>query len=184
MKTAEDRLLTAEDLYDLPDDDQRQELVEGRVVSEPPDGAPHGFSVIRLGGHLERFASKAKAGAVFTNVGFILARDPDTVRGPDVAFVGKERLGPSGVTGWYISGAPDLAVEVLSPSNRTGEIRGKVAEYLEAGAKLVWVIDPASRSATTYRHLLKPLRLGPDDALDGEDVLPGFRLLLADLFEE
>jgi Uma2 family endonuclease len=184
MKAIGERLLTAEDLYELPGTEERQELIEGRVVSEPPDGTLHGFSVARLCAVLDRHASNTRSAAVVTNVGFILARDPDTVRAPDVAVIRRERFEGCGVTRGYFPGAPDLAIEVLSPSNRPGEIRGKVAEYLEAGAKLVWVIDPESGTATTYRHLLKPGFLAADGSLDGEDVLPGLTLPLAELFSD
>jgi Uma2 family endonuclease len=111
-----------------------------------------------------------------------LARDPDTVRGPDLSFVSRERLSNFDDTRFF-SGAPDLAVEILSPSNRRGAIHAKVADYLAAGARLVWVIDPKRKSVTTYRTLLAPRRLELHEALHGEDVLPGMTIPLESIFE-
>ena len=117
-------------------------------------------------------------GEVFGQTGYVLARDPDTIRGPDLSFLVRERL-----VGFddsrFFEGAPDLAVEILSPSNRPGEVRAKVAEYLAAGARLVWVLDPERRVVTIYRELLRPRQVGADAVLDGEDVVPGFEIAVA-----
>jgi Uma2 family endonuclease len=111
-----------------------------------------------------------------------LARDPDTIRGPDLSFVSRERLKGFDDARLF-SGAPDLAVEILSPSNRRGEMHARVADYLAAGARLVWVIDPKRRSVTVYRTLLAPRRLESHESLDGEDVLPGLLIPLEAIFE-
>ena len=112
-----------------------------------PVGGSHGHTVIKLGGRMDAFVTPRRLGKVFTELGFILARDPDTVRAPDIAFVSAERLGPVIPVG-YIEGAQDLAVEVLSPDDRMSEIQEKVREYLSAGARLVWVVDPQNRAVT------------------------------------
>jgi Uma2 family endonuclease len=105
--------------------------------------------------------------------GFQLATDPDTVRAPDVAFVARDRLPLSGTTG-YPALAPDLAVEVLSPGDRPGEVLTKVADWLSAGTRLVWVVDPERRMARVYRRDGSESILAVDGVLEGEDVLPGF----------
>jgi Uma2 family endonuclease len=175
--------MTADVLYEIPDDGFRYELVEGFLVSEPLPGTVHGFVSIQLGQLIASHAKAHRLGIAVAGAGFLLARDPDTVRGPDVAFISRERLDPVGFTVRFFPGAPDLAIEVLSPSNRPGEIHGKVADYLAAGARLVWVVDPQRRRVTVYRSLLAPRTLGEEDALDGEDVLPGFSVRAGDLFE-
>ena len=177
--------LTVDDLYNLPDDDLKHELAAGFLLSEPAPGARHGYSAVRmcmlLGAHVEQRG----LGVVLGNdTGFILARSPDTVRGPDVSFVARARLGRGKLPVGPFPGAPDLAVEILSPSNTPADIRGKVADYLTAGTQLVWVVDPASRTVTTYRSLLAQRLLPETATLDGEDVVPGFSIVVAELFED
>ena len=104
------------------------------------------------------------------------------MRGPDLSFVTRERLLGFDATRFF-EGAPDLAIEILSPSNRPYQVRAKVADYLAAGCRLVWVVDPERRSVTTYRALLAPLVLGADDTLDGDDVLPDLAIQVASIFE-
>lgn len=178
-----DALLTAEALYCLPDDGRRYELVEGRLVSEPLPSFGHGRVAVRIASLLDAHVRANGLGAVVAgDAGFVLSRSPDTVRGPDVAFVSAERSRAAD-PGRAFEGAPDLAVEVVSSSNRPGEIHAKIADYLAAGGQLVWVVDPKTRTVTTYRTLLAPRRLAADDLLEGEEVLPGFRIHVSDLFE-
>ena len=113
----------------------------------------------------------------------MLARKPDTVRGPDVAFVSRERFERNADTVKAFAGAPDLAVEVLSPSNTAAAMHAKVADYLAAGARCVWVVDPESQTVTVYTSLLWPYRLGEEETLDGDDVVPGFRVRVGEIFE-
>jgi Uma2 family endonuclease len=180
---AEIKQLKAEDLLHLSDDDQRYELVEGWLFSEPPPSHLHGLLQARVGSLLAGFARSTGAGAVYSGSGFLLAREPDTVRAPDVAFVRRDRVESVGRTGTYFPGAPDIAIEIRSPGDRPAEIRAKVADYLEAGARLVWVIDPQTERVTVYRSLLRPRIVMRDSTLDGEDVLPGFSLALPELFD-
>ena len=176
-----ERLWTVESYMRLPNDGQRHELEAGMLVAEPQPFPRHAQIQARLAGLLREFVETRGLGVVLTETGYVLSRDPDTLRGPDVSFVGRERFDASVASRSYFRGGPDLAVEILSPSNRAGEIRAKVAEYLAAGTTCVWVVDPARDRVTTYRTLLAPRRLERDDVLDGEDVLPGLSIPVAEL---
>jgi len=178
------RRLSAEDLAALPDDGSKHELQAGLLVSEPAPGARHGYCAARVCVLLGTHVHAIGLGAVFGNdTGYLLARSPDTVRGPDVSFVARERLGTTALPIGPFPGAPDLAVEVLSPSNSPAAIRGKVADYLAAGTRLVWVVEPETRTVTIYRSLLAPRTLAERETLDGEEVVPGFRVAVTELFE-
>lgn len=174
--------MTEDDLYSLPDDGTRHELQAGLLLAEPVPMHPHGRVQVRLFTILSTFVERHGVGEVFGAMGFVLARDPDTVRAPDVSFISRERLDSLGDGTRFTSGVPDLAIEIVSPSNHPGEIHGKVADYLAAGAHLVWVVDPRARIVTVYRTLLAPRRLGEEATLDGGDVIPGFAILVAKVF--
>lgn len=175
--------LTAEHLYSITDDFYRFELVAGRLrVMEPP-GFEHGDLAVTLAAGLSRHVRARGLGKVVTETGFVLRRDPDTVHGPDVAFVRAERLPAPEAVRNYFEGAPDLAAEVLSPNDRPGEAADKVRRYLAAGTGLVWVVDPKAQSVTAHAPNAIPRSLGIGDALDGGDVVPGFTLPLAELFD-
>jgi Uma2 family endonuclease len=181
-----DRPLTVDDLYALPDDGSKYELLVGTLVSEPLPGFRHGQVTARISALLVAHVDARRLGAVLAgDAGFVLGRRPDTVRGPDVAFVSRERSQRVEDRGRAFEGAPDLAVEVISPSNTAPAIHAKVADYLTAGTRLVWVVDPTPGRETiaVYRSLLTPSVLSPDDELDGEDVVPGFRVRVATLFD-
>src|SRR5262245_55343272 len=175
--------LTLEEYLRIPDDGRRHSLQAGLLIAEPQPFARHGQLQIPIGRPLAEFVDTRGLGVVLSESGFLLWRNPDTVLGPDVSFVRSERFNADEAARGYIAGAPDLAVEILSPSNRPGDIHAKVADYLAAGSKLVWVIDPKKRIVTTYRSLLAPRRIGDDGVLDGEDVLPGFRVSVAKIFD-
>ena len=115
---------------------------------------------------------------MFAETGFVLAREPDTVRAPDVAFLRPGRA----VGDAYIDGAPDLAVEVVSPGDRPGYVRERVAEWLEAGTEVVWVVDPRTQTVAVHVAVQPTRVLGAMDTLRGDPVLPGFELPLARLF--
>jgi Uma2 family endonuclease len=174
-------LYTAADLETLPDDDLRHELEAGRLLAEPLPVPRHDRVRRRLERLLDAHVTQPCLGEIFGEAGFVLARDPDTVRGPDLSFVRAERL-----IGFddshFFEGAPDLAVEVLSPSNRPYQVRAKVADYLEAGCSLVWVVDAKRSRVTTYRSILAPRVVEIGGELDGEDVLPGLRIPVASIF--
>jgi len=175
---------TVEDLYVMPDDGYRYELQAGLLISEPLPGGRHGRVTAAVAEILRAHVKKLRLGVVFAgDSGFILARKPDTVRGPDVAFVSRERFERSGDTVKAFAGAPDLAVEVLSPSNTATGMHAKVADYLAAGARRVWVVDPEVRAVTVYASLLWPHVLREGDVLEGDDVIPGFQVRVGELFE-
>jgi Uma2 family endonuclease len=172
--SAQPARLTAEELLRTPIADKRVELVRGVLVVREPAGSTHGLVAMNLGVEVAVYVKRTGAGAVYAaETGFQLATNPDTVRAPDVAFVTRDRLPPRGTTG-YPALAPDLAVEVLSPGDRPGEVLAKVADWLSAGTRLVWVVDPARRIARVYRADGSETLVTADQALDGEDVLPGF----------
>ena len=174
-------LMTADDLLRTRFPDKRTELVRGVLVVREPAGSRHGLVTMNLGAELAVYAKQTGAGGVYAaETGFKLASDPDTVRAPDIAFVTRERLPPPSTTG-YPALAPDLAVEVLSPGERPGEVLAKVADWLSAGTKLVWVVDPERRLARVYRHDGSEAIVTANSALDGEDLLPGFSCSLASI---
>ena len=173
--------MNEDDLVLLPDDGYRHELAAGILVAEPVPAHRHDRIRRRLERALEEFVERNALGEVFGEAGYLLARDPDTVRGPDLSFVAAVRLAGFDDRRFF-PGAPDLAVEILSPSNRPSDMHAKVADYLAAGTRLVWIVDPERRIVTEHRTLLAPRRLGPADALDGGGVLPGFAMQVEELF--
>jgi len=177
-------LVTAEQLYELPDDGLRYELLRGALVSEPVPGRLHGRTVARISKLLSNFVDSRRLGVVYTgDTGFVLARQPDTVRGPDVAFLSNERERETEGARPYIPGAPDIAVEVVSPSDRTREVLGKVSDYLAAGSRVVWVVNPVREEVSVFRSPFAPRILAGADLLRDEDVLPGFSVTVAEIFE-
>ncbi|HEX9895616.1 MAG TPA: Uma2 family endonuclease [Gemmatimonadales bacterium] len=173
--------LTAEQLYARPDRD-RCELVRGALrVFEPPGGR-HGAIAVRLAARLAALVEAGRLGTVLEESGYVLRRDPDTVRGPDISFIAASRLPPGVVPVGFIPDAPDLAVEILSAPDRPAEVEEKVADYLGAGTRLVWVVDPRRRRVIVHRGANVPRVLGAGDVLDGEEVVPGFRLPIEVLF--
>jgi len=177
------RVVTAEELERFPSDDRRYELVEGRVVRMSPVGYQHGRTVARVlflfGQHLEG----RNLGVVVTEVGFKLASNPDTVRAPDVAFIRQDRI-PSSDPRGFLTGPPDLAVEMLSPDDRPAEIEAKVDEYFARGVALVLVIDAGLKTVTVFRSPVSPVTLRDgDDLLDLNDVVPGFSCQVHEIFE-
>ncbi len=177
------RLISAAEYARLPDDESSwDELVRGRIVREPlpPWWGPHGpvmaQVVYLLRKHIVEQGLDLTCGV---HAGFLLEEEPDTVRGPDVWVTRPGR--PMGRSP-FSEGAPELAVEVLSPSNRPREMAEKVAQYLAAGALLVWVLNPGKRTAVVYRPGAAPRKLGADDEIAGGEVVPGFRVRVAELF--
>jgi Uma2 family endonuclease len=167
--------MTANELLTLRDDGQRHDLVRGELRVYPPPGARHGYVGVQLFVRLQAHVTAARLGMVFFEVGFVLARDPDTVRGPDVSFLSAARIPASGIPDGYFEGPPDLAVEVISPTDRLYDVEEKVDEYLAAGTPLVWVVNPKRRTVTVHAPGADPRVLGQPDTLDGGDVVPGFR---------
>jgi Uma2 family endonuclease len=173
-------ITTAEELLKAGDIG-RCELIRGELRMMIPAGDEHGRITVTLTQALANHVSARKLGVLHgAETGFILARDPDTVRAPDLAFTRAVRAQPP-VRG-FVPAAPDLAVEVLSPDDRPGYVREKVAEWLEAGALAVWVVDPAKRTVTVHESGKAPVAFGEADLVPGGDLLPGLELRVRDVF--
>jgi Uma2 family endonuclease len=175
---------TAEELFRMPDDGMRHELIRGELTTMTHAGYEHGRVAAEIGGLLGSHARRTGSGVtVAAETGFILARNPDTVRAPDAAFIAKDRAEAIGRTPKYWPEAPALAVEVISPSDTYHEVRDKALEWLAAGSKMVLVLDPSKRTATVYRGQGEAHAYSEQDTLDLNDVVPGFSVSVAELFD-
>lgn len=173
--------MTADELLHLNLPDKRTELVKGVLVVREPAGYRHGEVAMNLATTIHTFVRAHRLGTVLAaETGFKLFTNPDTVRAPDVAFIRADRV-PTPPPRGFPAMAPDLAVEVLSPDDRPGEVLQKVADWLNAGVQLVWVVDPVRRVARVYRPDGVDSQLSEHDALAGEDVLPGLSIPLAEV---
>ena len=179
------KLMTWQELAQLPDDGMRYELVRGVLLTMAPPFDDHGRLADRIGRSLERYVDDHRLGEVRrSEVGFLLTTSPDTVRAPDVAFVSNQLRESRGRFRGYFPGSPDLVVEVVSANDRYGDVDKKVREWLEHGAKLVFVVNPRRRSVGVHQPG-QPIRvLGIDDTLSGEDVVPGWSMAVRDLFDQ
>ena len=176
------KLVTAEDLLAI-DDDYRYDLIRGELFRMSPAGPSHGALTFAFGVRIGLFVTEHKLGEVFAaETGFALEHDPDTVLAPDIAFIRADRLPPGELPDSFMDVPPDLVVEVASPSQGGPSIARKVARYLDAGVPLVWVLRTRRKTISVHRSGREVIVLGIGDVLDGEDVLPGFRLPLAELF--
>ncbi|MBM2810826.1 MAG: hypothetical protein HW416_1585 [Chloroflexi bacterium] len=175
-------LLTAEEFEQHPSS-RWAELVDGVVIELMPPGGLHGIVAARISTELCNFVRPRHLGVVLVEGGFTIRRGPDTVRGPDVSFVRAERVPPTGVPRGFWAIAPDLVVEIISPSNTRPEVQTKIREHLEAGVPLVWSVDPDARTVEVVRSLHDRMLLSADDIIDGGDVIVGFSCKLSDLFE-
>ena len=183
MSTITTAPMTARELERLSLPDKHVELVRGRLVVREPPGSWHGQISARLALRVGEYVQRHALGGVFAqDTGFKIAVDPDTVRAPDLAFVARDRMGRIARRG-YAELAPDLVIEVLSPEDRPGEVLAKVGDWLDAGTRLVWVIDPERLEARIYRCDGTLALLDDDGTLEGEDVLPGFGCSLRDILE-
>jgi Uma2 family endonuclease len=183
VSTTKTKPVTADELLRMPDDGFRYELVKGELKRMPPTGDEHGGVTMELAAALHRHVKLNRLGKVYAaETGFKLESDPDTVRAPDIAFVSTERIQAAGRIQGYRSGAPDLAVEVLSPSNTKREMEEKAREYFAAGARLVWIVNPKLKTVTVYRSLSDIIMLTEKDTLDGGGVVPGFQISVAEIF--
>jgi Uma2 family endonuclease len=177
------RQATADELLRMPDDGFRYELVRGELRRMTPAGSEHGRIAMSFSWRLAQHVQENRLGAVYAaETGFVLARNPDTVRAPDVAFVNRERLEEAGETEGYWPGAPDLAVEVISPGDLYAEVEEKVFDWLNAGTKMVAVVNPRKRSVTVCKSPTDIAVLTEADVLDGGDVVPGFELVVREIF--
>ena len=179
------RPMTAEELLRLATGmGERYELVSGELKIMSPAGSRHGDIVLEIGMRLRAHVRANRLGATFgAETGFVLSRDPDTVRAPDVAFVVAARVPAGGLPDGYFPGTPDLAVEVVSRSEGAADIQRKVSEYFAAGARLVWIVYPDMRQVVVFRSARESVVLTAQDTLDGGDLLPGFACRVSELFE-
>lgn len=175
--------VTAEELRRMPDDGFRYELVEGEVRKMVPAGATHGRIAINVTVPLAQHVKENNLGAVYAaETGFQIASEPDTVRAPDAAFVRQERVDAGGDVEGYWPGAPDLAVEVVSPNDTYTAVEEKVFDWLDAGAQMVIVANPRKRSVTVYRSRTEIVVRTEGEAIDAGDVVPGWTMAVEDVF--
>ena len=179
----ETQAMTAAELAHLPADGWRYELVRGALHRMAPAGSDHGTIAMNIAGPLHQYARAHDLGTVYAaETGFLLSRNPDTVRAPDAAFVTHDRVAAVGKVSSYWPGAPDLVVEVISPGDLYTEVAEKVADWLAAGTLLVYVVDPRRQTVTIHRAPNEMQTLAAQDTLDAEPVVPGWRLPMADVF--
>jgi Uma2 family endonuclease len=177
----ENRLMTADELWLLPDNSQRRELVHGELRTVAPPGEEHAWLTANIGMLLTEHVRAQALGRVYGTLGCKLEADPDTVRAPDVAYIRQERLSSAPQPGYW-PGAPDLVVEVISPNDRYSEVDEKVDTWLAHGTRMVLVVNPRWRTLLVHRPGKPPRLLTEQDALDGEDVVPDWRLTVREVF--
>lgn len=183
MSATIERLITADDLLNIPEDGLRHFLLKGELRTMAPAGFHHGILAGQIFLNLAEFVRRNDLGVVLAaETGFKIASNPDTVRAPDVAFVCKERFEKVGPTVKFWPGAPDLAVEVLSPGDLYSEVQDKVYDWLEAGTRMVVVADPRQRRVTVYRARDDIEILTEGDSLDGGEAVPGWKLPVSAIF--
>jgi Uma2 family endonuclease len=178
------RAITADELWRMPDDGyHRYEIDRGQLLTMTPAGGLHGLIANRLSVAITSHVNEGRLGIVLSaDTGFKLESDPDTVRAPDVAFIARERIPAEGIPESFWSGAPDLAVEVMSPGDRRSEVDEKIAQYLRLGVKQVWFVEPSPRRVTIHITNRPPQILQESDTLEGGELLHGFRYSLSKLF--
>ena len=175
--------MSAEELLQMPDDGFRYELIEGELRRMSPAGDEHGRVGMELAIPLGFHIKKNSLGKLYlAETGFLIKSKPDTVRAPNIAFVRMERIRKEPKVKSYRHGAPDLAVEVVSPGDTVNEVDQKVTEWLEAGASMVWVINPKPKTITVYRSLTDIITLTEKHTLEGGEVVPGFQIPVAEIF--
>ena len=175
--------MTAEELLRLPHDGHRYELIEGELKVMTPASPRHGRIANMATFLLTRHVRQHDLGVVYAaETGFKLREDPDTVRAADAAFVAKARIPPEGEPEGCWAIAPDLVVDVVSTSDSAPAVQSKVADWLAAGCRIVWVVYPDTKTVTEYRSWQKAQVLTADQSLEGSDVLPGFVCPVRELF--
>lgn len=182
MSAVAQQLLTAIDYWHLPENRMQRALVRGEVVETVPPGGRHGVIAAIVCGLLRLWARGGPRGAVGVESGFVLGRNPDTVRAPDVFYVRPERIPPGGIPDAFWELAPDLAVEIVSPSETAEEVREKVGDYLAAGTPVVWVIYPRAQEVVVHSPDGLARTFGIRDTLGAPEVLPGFSCPVGELF--
>jgi len=185
MTTHAQRLVTAEELLAMQDEDCHTELVDGEVLRMAPAGGEHGEVTHNVGLLLGMHVRSHRLGRmVGAETGFLLGRNPDLVRAPDAAFIAQRRVPSGGLPKAYIPFAPDLAVEVISPNDTAEHVQRKAQDWLAAGTRLLWQVYPGLKRAVVHAPGQPTRTLGPEDVLDGGDVVPGFSCRVSDLLPE
>jgi Uma2 family endonuclease len=180
----QEKLYTADEFWEKYSSSKRIELMQGVPTEMTPAGTAHGAISMWFGHLILVYVEAHDLGLVTAaETGFVLSEDPDTVRAPDIGFIAKDRL-TRPTTERYFPGAPDLAVEVVSPNDKAAEIHGKVIDFLNAGTRLVWVVYPDSKTVMTYKQGAEAHIHDANSTLDGSDVLPGFSLPVRDIFSK
>jgi Uma2 family endonuclease len=177
------RKMTIEEFEQLPDDGSRYELVDGELERMPPTGEVHGDVNRQFLWLLESYVRPRGIEKLFVETSFVLSSDRPTVRQPDIAFVQAERLPDDRDRDRSVQVVPDLVIEIVSPSDRGSAVVAKAHEYLHYGVRVVWVVDPPSRSITIFRIDGSVEVLKQGDSIDGEDIIPGFRATIRDIFQ-
>ena len=178
-------LTTVDDMTNLPEGPDRYDLIEGELFRMSPAADRHGEIALTIGSLLRNIVVSSRLGTVYgAETGFVLRRAPDTVLAPDASFVATGRRPPTDQRHRFSAVAPDLVVEVVSPSDRHRYVSAKVAAYLDAGVRLIWVVEPRTRTVTIHMPGLPERVVGEGQTLDGGDVLPGFTLEVAEVFVE
>lgn len=170
---------------------RRAELIDGKVIYMAPAGGEHGFYALEIGAEIRNYVKKHKLGiGCAAETGFRLFPDRNTVRAPDAAFISsqtlerhRDQMDGQTRTAKFWPFAPDLAVEVVSPGDKVEDVEAKVADWFAGGTQLVWVVHPKSRTIHVFRSATQVQILSADDELDGEDVVPGFRCPISDIFD-
>jgi Uma2 family endonuclease len=182
MSTTAKRI-TADELFRMPEDGHRYELVNGELIEMSPTGVEHSVIMFRLGARLQIHVEEKDLGVVGGgDVGVRLGENPDTVLAPDIAFVSKENIPPEGIPKAFWRQTPDLVVEIISPGEILKESHAKAERWIEVGARLVWLINPRNRTVTVYRPSSELTMLVEADTLEGFDVVPGFHLPVTRIF--
>ena len=171
-------LMTADELLQLPGEGSRYELVRGELKKMSPSGARHGRVAAQIIGSLMLHVKRNKLGAVYAaDAGFRIARNPDTVRAPDAAFVRAERVID---TPGFFEGPPDAVFEVVSPSDSYTEVDEKTVEWLRAGARVVVIVDPRTRNINVHRP---DGAMHSTDGIEIADVIPGWTMSSTEVFD-
>jgi Uma2 family endonuclease len=175
--------MTADELLMLPRGKARHELIKGELVTMSPAGGEHGAVIGALFLLIADFVKRHGLGVVFgAETGFLIERNPDTVRAPDIAFVNRQRIPQDGIPRSYVPCAPDLAVEVVSPGDTVREVDAKVSDWLTAGCHAVWVVNPHWKTVTIYLVGGEIKTLTADQTLDGGSMLPGCQCPVSEIF--
>jgi len=176
------KLLTAQDLWNLGDQGDNLELIRGELVKVSPPSATHAATMTNVALLIGNFVKAHRLGRLYTgDAGVVLEHDPDTVLGPDLAFLTADRV-PE-VQSVYIHLPPDLTIEIVSPGNAAREIERKIGIYLSTGVREVWIVDPAKRQVVVHSLAASPRTHHAGDHLSGGDILPGLSIAVDDIFD-